>query len=350
MIGHLLAQLPPGAEAALEAGMEGGLGDGLPIVPPTREAVERMIRSGCRAPESVLGIMAPAMAEVTVEEAAVYAVAAGCRPEHFPAVTAALEAIMDEEFNLLAIQATTELASPLLVVNGPAAARLGIHGGSGCLGPGFRSNAVIGRAVRLAAMRLGGAIPGETDMATFGHGGKFCACFAENEAEDPWEPLHVARGLRPEQSAVTAVGADPPVNVNDFASEGGEGVLHMIAETMSYPGSNNAQGGGEVLVVVSPQHAQLLAREGWGRRDVQERLFERARVPIERFSPEIAERVRGKRRRLFEGGAAVSVPVTDGPESILIAVAGGPGSHTLFFPTYGETRAVTKVFADGRAG
>lgn len=348
MIDHFLVQFPPGAAAVLEAAMEGGLGDGLPIIPPTREAVARMLRAVRRAPESSLGVMAPMMAEVTVEEAALCAVAAGCLPEHFPVVVAALEAIMDEEFNLLAIQATTELASPLLIVNGPAAARLGVHGGSGCLGPGFRANAAIGRAVRLAAMRLGGAIPGETDMATFGHGGKFTACLAENEAESPWEPLHVARGLRPAQSAVTLVGADPPVNVNDFASGGGEGVLRMIAETMSYPGSNNAQGGGEVLVIASPQHAQLLAREGWGRRDVQERLFELARVPMRRFSPEIAERVRGKRPWLFEKGGAEDAPVADGPDSILIAVAGGPGSHTLFVPTYGETRAMTKPFAEER--
>ncbi|MFQ5894074.1 MAG: UGSC family (seleno)protein, partial [Nitrospinota bacterium] len=217
MAGRPLSELSPGVEALLEAAIEGELGDGLPIVPPTREAVRRMLQASPWPADRVLGVMAPALQEVTVEEAALCAVAAGCRPDYFPVVAAALEAIMEPEFNLLAIQATTELASPLVIVNDPAAARLGIHGGSGCLGPGFRANATIGRAVRLAAMRLGGAIPGEMDMATFGHAGKFTACFAEAEGESPWEPLHVERGFGAGQSTVTAVGADAPVNVNDFA-------------------------------------------------------------------------------------------------------------------------------------
>ena len=112
----------------------------------------------------------------------------------------ALEAALDPAFNLLAVQATTELASTLMIVNGPIATRLAIHSGSGCLGPGFRANATIGRALRLAGMHIGGAIPGEADMATFGHAGKFTACFAEAEDANPWEPLHAARGY-PRESA-----------------------------------------------------------------------------------------------------------------------------------------------------
>ena len=340
----LLSELSPGAEAALEAAMEGGSGDGLPLIPPTRRAVDAMLGAVQEGPRHALGIMAPAMEEVTVGDAAICAVAAGCKPSYFPVVLAALEAVMEPDFNFLAIQATTELASPLVIVHGPVAERLGVHSGSGCLGPGFRANAAIGRAVRLAAVRLGMAVPGETDMATFGHGGKFSACFAE--AVCGWEPLHATRGFRAEQSAVTVVGADAPVNVNDYASGSAESVLRMIAGTMAYPGSNNAQGGGEVLLVISPQHLGLLVSGGMDRADVQRALFEGARVPMKRFSPEIAERVRGRRPGLFADAEPDAVPVADGPESILISVAGGPGSHTLFFPTYGETRAVTKPVRD----
>ena len=340
----LLSELPPGAEAALEAAMETGPGDGLPLIPPTRRAVDAMLASAQEGPTHVLGMMAPGMVDVTVEAAAVCAVAAGCKPSYFPVVLAALEAVMAPEFNFLAIQATTELASPLVIVHGPIAERLGVHSGSGCLGPGFRANATIGRAVRLAAVRLGMAVPGETDMATFGHGGKFSACFTE--AACGWEPLHAARGFRAEQSAVTVVGADAPVNVNDYASGSAESVLRMITATMSYPGSNNAQGGGEVLLVISPQHLGLLESGGMSREDAQRALFEGARVPLTSFSPEIAERVRGRRPGLFEDSSPDAVPVADGPESILLTVAGGPGSHTLFFPTYGETRAVTKAVRD----
>ena len=340
----LLSELSPSAQAALEAAMEEGPGDGLPLVPPTRRAVDAMLAAVQEGSGHVLGIMAPAMEEVTVGDTAVCAVAAGCKPTYFPVVLAALEAVMEPEFNFLAIQATTELASPLVIVHGPIAERLGVHSGSGCIGPGFRANATIGRAVRLAAVRLGMAAPGETDMATFGHGGKYAACFAE--AACGWEPLHVTRGFRAEQSAVTVVAADAPVNVNDYASGSAESVLRMITGTMAYPGSNNAQGGGEVLVVISPQHLGLLASGGMERADVQRALFEGARVPMKSFSPEIAERVRGRRPGLFADTEPEAVPVADKPENILISVAGGPGSHTLFFPTYGETRAVTKPVRD----
>ena len=344
MPGALLSELSPGAQAALEAAIEDGPGDGLPLIPPTQRAVDATLSTVQEGPAHVLGVMAPAMEEVTVGDAAVCAVMAGCKPSYFPVVLTALEAVMEPEFNFLAIQATTELASPLVIVHGPIAERIGVHSGSGCLGPGFRANATIGRAVRLAAVRLGMAVPGETDMATFGHGGKYAACFAE--AACGWEPLHAARGFRAEQSAVTVVAADAPVNVNDYASGSAESVLRMIAGTMACPGSNNAQGGGEVLLVISPQHLGLLASGGVDRADAQRALFDLARVPIKSFSPEIAERVRGRRPGLFEDSSPDAVPVADAPESILIAVAGGPGSHTLFFPTYGETRAVTKPIND----
>ena len=194
-------------------------------------------------------------------------------------------------------------------------------------------------------MHIGGAVPGETDMATFGHGGKFTACFAEAEAECPWEPLRVARGFAFERSIVTLIGADPPVNCNDFGSTSATGLVHMIAETMAYPGSNNAQGGGEVLVVLSPTHARVFGRAGMSRRDVQQALYERARVPLGRFSQEMMARVRKKRTPRYGDAIPDPLPVVDGPEEILIAVAGGPGGHTLFFPTYGETRAVSRVIA-----
>ncbi len=196
MLETSLMDLPPVVEGQIEALMEGELGDGFPLIPPTRPAVDRTINASGRRADDVIGIMAPLMLEVSVEDAAICTVAAGCKPEYFAVVVAALEAMMDPEFNLLAIQATTELASTLLIVNGSIGDRLEIQSGSGCLGPGYRANATIGRAVRLAGMCIGGAVPGETDMATFGHAGKFTSCFAEAEADSPWEPFHVGRGFR----------------------------------------------------------------------------------------------------------------------------------------------------------
>ncbi len=350
MLENTLTTLPHGTESLLDVAMDGELGDGLPIIPPTRRAVDQLLKYSPVPADRVLGLMAPLMVDVTVERVAICAVAAGCKPAYFPVVLAAVEAILEAEFNLLAIQTTTELASPLLIINGPIAERLQIHSRSGCLGPGFRANATIGRAVRLAAMCIGGAIPGETDMATFGHGGKFSACFAEAESISPWVPLHVERGFSKESSTVTAVGADAPVNVNDFVSDAAESIVHMIAETMSYPGSNNAQGGGEVLVVISGAHAEIFKKDGWNKQQVKAALFERARVTMDRFSEEAAMRVRDKRKHRYETEYPGPVPIVDDSDSILIAVAGGPGSHTLFIPTYGITKAVTKIISEPAKG
>jgi hypothetical protein len=343
LLGFALTELPAGVEERLDRLMDGAPADGLPIVPPSRKAVSRMIAACGRDGSTLLGEMAPLMQPATIEDAAICAVAAGCKPEYFPVVVAAIEAVMDPAFNLLAVQATTELAGTLMVINGPVAQRLGVQSGSGCLGPGFRANATIGRALRLACMHIGGAVPGETDMATFGHGGKFTACFAEAEHENPWQPLHVARGYALEHSAVTVIGADAPVNCNDFGSTTADGLICMIGETMAYPGSNNAQGGGEVLVVLSPTHARVFNRAGLSRRDLQQRLFERARVGLTRFSEEMMGRVRQKRAARYGSQLPDPLPVANGPDDIMIAVAGGPGGHTAFFPTYGETRAVTRV-------
>lgn len=350
MLESKLTTLPPEADSILDAAMDGDLSDGLPIVPPTEQAIGRMLKFSPYPKDHVVGVMAPLMVEATLERIAICAVAAGCKPAYFPVVVAAVEAMLEPEFNLLAIQTTTELASPLLIVNGPIAERIHIQSTSGCLGPGFRANATIGRAVRLVAMCIGGAVPGETDMATFGHGGKFSACMAEAESLSPWEPFHVERGYAKDISAVTVVGADAPVNVNDFVSSSAESVARMIGETMSYPGSNNAQGGGEVLVVMSSVHAEVFQESGLGKRDVKKALFQKARISMDRFSVEIADRIRDKRKHVYGEKMPDSVPVVDDPKDILIAVAGGPGSHTLFFPTYGVTKAVTKVISEPAKG
>ena len=109
-------------------------------------------------------------------------------------VLAALEALADPVFNLQAVQTTTHPCSPLVIVNGPVASRLGMNATGNALGQGTRANAAIGRAVRLALLNLGGARPGREDRATQGHPGKYSYCVAENEAESPWPSLAVERG------------------------------------------------------------------------------------------------------------------------------------------------------------
>jgi len=279
-------------------------------------------------------------------------VMAGCRPEYFPLLMLAVEAMCDQAFNLYGIQATTHLCAPLLIVNGPVARELDINAGHNAFGPGRQSNATIGRAVRLALMNIGGAIPGSGDMATFGSPAKFSYCVAENEAASPWEPLHVERGFAADASTVTVVGAEAPHNVNDHESTSAEGILRMIAATTATPGTSDVAYSGEPVIVFSPEHAAAVAAGGYSKAEAKRFLWEHAWLPLGRFSEEnIERRMRIKfPARLGNAGLDARVPVAQQPEDFVFIVVGGAGKHSAFIPTFGVTRSVTRALRhrDGR--
>jgi hypothetical protein len=334
-----------------------GWTDGLPIIPPTEERVWDMLAGTRRRPDEVIGKVPPKWGECTVEKVAINAVMAGCLPEYMPVILTALEAMLDPAFNLYGIQATTHPVAPLVIVNGPIRAPLDLNGAYNAFGQGWRANATIGRALRLILMNAGGGLPGKLDRATAGHPGKYTYCVAENEEESPWEPLHVSRGLRPEQSAVTVIGAEAPHNINDHGSASAAGILTTVAHSMTTVGSNNAYFRADVLVAFGPEHAHTVAREGLSRADVQRWLWEQARIPLDRFARDNVERfllgrwppdVRAEAERwLATGQTSFRVPLTDKPEDMLVAVIGGAGKHSQFIPTFGGTRAVTRAIAEG---
>src|SRR5215210_6331483 len=204
---------PEGDEAQDEI-VATGVGDGLPVVIPTRERVERML-SACPDPAASIAVLPPGYEDVTWRDVAVNAVMAGCKPAYLPVVAAAVEAIAAPEFNLLGIATTTGSATMCIIVNGPVARQLGMNCGVNAFGPGNRANATIGRAVRLTLQNAGGARSGETDMATLGQPAKYAFCFAENEAESPWDPVHVDRGFNAGESIVTVVGISGTIEVVD---------------------------------------------------------------------------------------------------------------------------------------
>ncbi len=320
-----------------------GWTDGLPIVPPTVERVERMLAYSDRAPDEVIGHVAPRYGIATPLRIAANAVMAGCRPEHFPVLLAAVEALADGALNLYALQSTTHPCAPLMIVNGPIARELEINAGHNALGQGRLANAALGRAVRLILLNIGGGIPGQGDMATLGQPGKFSYCLAENEAASPGEPLHVERGYPAETSTVTLIGAEGPHNLHDHESLTAGGVLTMVAGTVAITGMNNLYYAGEVLLILGPEHAATVAREGFSKADVKRFLYEHARVPLGRLSRETVDR-RMRRRfpKLFrEANLDALVPVTQRFEDIIVIVAGGAGKHSAFVPTFGGTRAVT---------
>lgn len=319
-------------------------GDGLPLAAVTDELRGEMVRGSMLPGDAQFGPIPPMFRTIGVEELADMAVASGCPPAAFGVLEAGLQACLESQFNLLGIQTTTEPATPLLVVNGPARQRAGINCGSGVLGPTTGANGAVGRALRLTLTRYGGAIPGETDMATFGCPGKYAYCIAENEEANPWPPFHAARGFAPLDSVVTAIGVDSPINVS-YADDRAEDLLVLIARTMAQPGTNNAFWGGEIVVLISPQHADLLHRAGLAREDVQERLFDAAYLDLSRLPPTVVEtimRCRASLGQTYDGQSLV--PVTDNPESVIVIVAGGIGGHSTVIPSFGETRAVSVAF------
>ena len=261
----------------LEEMFERGWTDGLPVVPPTPERVAAMLAG--RDPARTLGPVPPGMGEATLERIAVCAVLAGCRPEYLPVVLAACEAVLDERFNLNALAVTTSPPGQTLVVNGPIRSSIGLNSGMGALGPGWRANMTIGRAVRLLVTLTGAGQPGTLDRSTLGHPGKLGFCIAEDEETSPWEPLHVELGVAAGRSTVTAFAGDSPLSISDHRSRTPEGLAATLAWGAAATWSPNwwPLGEGTTLFIVCPEHAALFAGAGWSKLDLRRAIFEAPR-------------------------------------------------------------------------
>ena len=341
------ATVDPGAvgEELYEALGQASLGDGLPVVPPTRARVEAMLAWTDRKPaEGLIPRCQPSGADLTVERLAVNAVLAGCRPHYLPVLVAAFQAMSDPRFAFLQGTTTSHPAGHLVLVSGPIAAEVGLHGGAGCLGPGFRANATIGRAITLALISVARAVPGQADLSCQGSPAEYTYCCAENTIESPWAPL--AEELHgPGVTTVTVHRCEGPHNVVDFLSTTPEGILEGVASVAATLGGNSAYHPSHLVVFLSVTHARLIAAAGWGKAEVRRFLYERARVP----------RARLQGRGLVphwppEFEALVEVPVVRRPEDVLVVTAGGVGPHSSVAVPWGMGEAVTVplALADGR--
>lgn len=323
------------------------LTDGLPIIPPTENKVQAMLRAIGAGPQESLGEMPPRWGSATYETIAANAVMAGCRPEAFPVIVTAVKAMLCPQFNLYGLQATTHPVAPMVIVHGPLARELGVNGTSGALGPGFPTNASIGRAIRLILMNVGGAFPGEADRSTQGGPAKYSYCFTENVEESPWPEFHAVRGLSTDQSAVTVFGGESPHNVNDHESTTPTRLLDITADTMRALGHNNwylAQDGlNDFVVLFGPEHAETIASAGWTREDVQNYLYRRA----VRSARDLAAGGMWDMRDWpawihgFAQDADAAIPLVRRPEDLLVLVVGGPGKHSAIIPGFGASRSVT---------
>jgi hypothetical protein len=250
-------------EDEFETAYDRGWTDGLPVVPPTPARVLRMLDGTSRAPDEIVAVVPPDLVPVTVEKCAINAVMAGCKPEYLPVVLAAVEAACTDAFNMHGLLCTTYFSGPVVIVNGPIAAQIGMNSGVNCLGQGNRANATIGRALQLVVRNVGGGVPGGIDRATLGSPGKYTFCFAEDEAGSPWEPLSVERGFAPGTSTVSVFGGHGPSSIVDQISRTPESLARSLAAKLRAVHHPKLVMGMGAVLVVSPEHARVFAAAGW---------------------------------------------------------------------------------------
>jgi hypothetical protein len=307
---------------------EHGWTDGLPVFPPTDEAVEAMIHHLGRDPGEVVGVVPPGEGVATIEKIAINAAMAGCRPEYMPVVVTALEAMLDPAFELLRVQATTAGPAPLAIVSGPIVTALGFNTGAGAFtGTGHRPNATIGRAIRLILWNIGYGRPGQMSQATMGHPGRWAYLVAERPRDDgnPWEELHVARGLRPEDSAVSMF----PVVTHDqvtpaFGTQTFENSVHVLVDSICHLG--NFRAATQKLLVLNPQAAALLHEAGWTRAGFRDFLAARCGRPVRdvKRTGGLSTTYRTHWTRLVDpDDDAAVVPAVVGPDGLELLVTGG---------------------------
>ena len=320
------------ALAAIDACFENGWTDGLPVVPPELSRVEAMLAMEGRPPETIIATHPTTGLQCSVLAAAVNAVMAGCLPEYFPVVVAALEAANEPDYNFHASTASTGGSAPLLIVSGPVVQEIGMNAAGNVFGPGNRANATIGRAMRLVVLNVFRMLPGVADQSTQGHPGKYCSCIAERSERNPWPPLHVELGYGDDISSVTVFAGAGFCNVENHGGNTPESILDCIADSMASLGCITS---GQSVVVLSPEHADIVASTGWRKADVRQYLFDHARQSVAAMQ-RVKKYVPGEHER--QGTQDVHRGFS--ADDILLTVAGGDaGGHSAFIPSWSRTRA-----------
>ncbi len=336
--------------SAVEALYELGWTDGLPVLPPTADKVAEFLAAGGRDGAEVVGELPERRREITAEKVAANAVMAGCKPEYMPVVLAATEAMLAPPFNLVGPSSSMGGAAVLVIVNGPVVGKLGINARNNLFGPGNRANSTIGRAIRLILMNACAAIPGLYDRSVIGHPGKFSYCIAEAETETHWTPLHVERGFSSDQSTVTVFASEAPRQVRSVGRP--EAILYAIADVASSLGTSLSTSGsvgdpaagirqGETVVTIAGNSGLW---KDWSKADVREYLYNRIQRSVADF----------KRAQVFPGDLKPGdedrmVPLTAGPEDILLVFAGGEESNmSSVIPSWGPKVGSTSVTREVR--
>lgn len=262
------------ARDTIEHVFEQGWTDGLPALAATDELVEEFLAQTPRDPDAVVAWIPQLKKEATVRHVAVSAVMAGCKPEYFTLVLATWDALMRERPVLGGVWQTTSGPAPLTIVNGGIRERLGINSAGNVLGPGFRANATVTRAIGLTVSNVFGVRPHVLDQATQGVPGRWSQLIGECEEESPWEPLSVELGLAKGQDAVSTILVRTTEYLDNRYFDNAEQVLDDFADTIRRTGpwimKHQAVG-----LVLNPEHAWLFADAGYSKQGVRDYLYER---------------------------------------------------------------------------
>jgi hypothetical protein len=318
--------------------------DGLPVVTPTEERIQWMLKGTRRDPDEIIGRIPPAMVVATVRTVAIHALMAGCRPDYLPVVLGAIPLMLRDAFNMNGVQGTMHGVAPLMIVNGPYAAKIGLHGGNVCFGPGFRANASIGRAIRLMMTNLGGGIPGVASATIFATPMRYTACLTENTGRSPWETLAVARGHAADDDVITCVMVESPRLCFDDVSQTPDRLLAGLASSMADICSWNMHARSDMVVAMGPQHAAVCSNAGMTRAEVHRSLLERAGRKVRELK--IGGNWRRERALAFPikvdpDDDDFFIPAIKHPDDLHLIVAGGWGPCTAICHGWsGGSRAV----------
>lgn len=305
-------------EDEFEAAFDRGWTDGLPVIPPTEARVMRMLEGTSRAATDLVATVPPDLNDVTVEQVAINAVMAGCKPEYLPVVLTAVEAACSDAFNMHGLLATTYFSGPIIVVNGPITSRIGMNSDHNVLGQGNRANMTIGRALQLVVRNLGGGRPGEVDMSAMGAPSKLGLCFAEREYDSPFSSLAESKGIAPGVDALTVFAGHGPTGIADQISRNPESLCRSFAATLSTEWHLKLAMGFDAMLVISPEHARIFAEAGWDRDRLETELSELLTRP----GSELIRGANGIDEGLPEGFADASIPKFR-PGGLQIVHAGG---------------------------
>ncbi|MFZ4584049.1 MAG: hypothetical protein ACOYNI_02380 [Acidimicrobiia bacterium] len=335
-------EVPADPRAFYELSLAEQWGDGVPLLPPTDAVVAELLAATPYAPDHVIGVLPPRNGVATLELLAINAAMAGVEAAAFPFVVAAIEAILEPEWNAFGLTTTTSSVFPMLIVDGPSRAELGIDHRAGCMGGAAgRGSMTIGRAVSLALRNIGGQRAGDTSRTVFGQPARFGFCIGEWEERSPWPTLAQRRGFSVTDDVVHVHGGKGTMPLADIHNDDPRDLLHCIAKSIAYPLANMYLGNvenGEIVLAINPIWADRFVAAFPNVEDLQEYLRDHAWQPIDVWPAANQQILRDKGRVSVDG----RVPLFERPDQIIPIVCGGLGSlHAISLPTFGETSLTT---------